>query len=86
MAQPEHLVYLDEMEKQFLTEFDYTLEAKNLDLIGSHLNNSDMWKDIVVVPKPKHELCTKNCLVMDYLQGHKFIHAIKSNFTAIAKV
>lgn len=37
LAQPEHLVMLDEVEKQFLTEFDFREEAKNLELVRENM-------------------------------------------------
>ena len=85
MAQPEHLAYLDEMEAQFLTEFDYSLEADNLEEIGNNLNNNQLWKDKVVVPKPYREMCTKNCLIMEYLRGKKLVTALYDNFGQLAK-
>eukprot|EP01084_Bolivina_argentea_P251484 421791_1 len=84
MAQPEHLAYIDEMEAQFLTEFDYTLEALNLEEIGNNLNDNPLWKDKVVVPRPYKEFCTKNCLVMEYLRGKKLITALYDNFEGLA--
>eukprot|EP01083_Nonionella_stella_P163719 539721_1 len=85
MAQPAHLPFLDETEKQFLTEFDYVLEAKNLEEIGNNLNTNVLWKDKVVVPRPYTELCTQHVLTMQYLKGKKLITALKENFTGIAK-
>ena len=79
------MAYLDEMEAQFLTEFDYALEALNLEEIGNNLNDHPLWKDKVVVPRPYKQYCTKNCLVMEYLKGHKLINALYTNFEAMAK-
>lgn len=36
-AQPEHLGSIKEVEKQFATEFDYTREAKNLELMHDQI-------------------------------------------------
>ena len=84
MAQPAHLPFLDETEKQFLTEFDYVLEAKNLQEIGDNINDNPLWKDKIIIPKPYHNLCTKHVLTMEYLTGKKLITALKENFTALA--
>ena len=86
LAQPAHLPFLDETEKQFMTEFDYILEAKNLVEIGNNINDNPLWRDKIVVPKPYIELCTKNVLCMEWLKGKKFIKAIKDNYTEIAKL
>lgn len=40
LAQPEHLVMLKEVEKQFLTEFDFREEARNLELVRSNMRRA----------------------------------------------
>lgn len=40
LAQPEHLVLLNEVEKQFLSEFDFREEAKNLKLIRKNMRKA----------------------------------------------
>lgn len=40
LAQPEHLVMLKEVEKQFLTEFDFREEAKNLELVRANMRRA----------------------------------------------
>ena len=40
LAQPEHLVMLQEVEKQFLTEFDFREEAKNLELVRKNMRRA----------------------------------------------
>ena len=37
LAMPQHVTAFDEIEKQFLTEFDYTEEAKNLDVVRNNV-------------------------------------------------
>ena len=70
LAQPEHLAFLEEIEKQFHTEFDYRIEAHNLERIGTNMNNSP-YAGKVVVPQPLHDMCTKRVLVMEYLPAIK---------------
>jgi aarF domain-containing kinase len=65
-ALPEHEPVFEEVEKQFITEFDYTYEAKNLQLIHANLTKSGMYPDFVV-PKPYMELCSKNVLTQDLI-------------------
>lgn len=50
LAQPEHLVLLSEVEKQFLTEFDFREEAKNLNLIRENMRNA--WRKKVGCSRP----------------------------------
>lgn len=40
LAQPEHLVMLKEVEKQFLTEFDFREEAINLRLVRKNMRKA----------------------------------------------
>ncbi|KAI9907576.1 hypothetical protein PsorP6_003197 [Peronosclerospora sorghi] len=81
--QPAHLPYLEEVEKQFMTEFNYVEEAKNLELVRHNLAQSP-YASKVVVPEPKLELCTREVLVMEYLKGRKLLDGIHDHFEAIA--
>ena len=69
IALPHLVVSLEEIERQFLTEFDYQLEAKNLNEIRNNLLPE--WSDKVVVPRPFLDLCTKRVLVMEFVEGRK---------------
>eukprot|EP01083_Nonionella_stella_P095031 266718_1 len=83
LAQPEHVVFLDEIEKQFLTEFDYRREAQNLLEIGNNLKAE--WSRKVKVPRPELDMCTRRILVMEYIPGEKLISAVMRKYEAIAK-
>lgn len=85
LAQPDHVPYLSEVEKQFMNEFDYRKEAENLELIANNLNKNDYWKKQVVVPTPYKEYCTHDMLVMSYLKGPKLVDGIHEHFKTIAK-
>ena len=73
MAMPEHVPVFDEIEKQFMTEFDYVKEAENLSLISANIAKEPKFvgkggHEIgVVVPLPFPKLCTKNVLTMEEL-------------------
>jgi aarF domain-containing kinase len=73
LAQPEHLTYIEEIEKQFLTEFDYRREAKNLKMIQRHTHKH--YGNAVVVPQPV--FATKYVLAMEFLHGEKLDKALK---------
>lgn len=82
LAQPEHLPMLDEIERQFMTEFDYHHEAQHLHTV---------WRNItpvfpeVKVPLPVHSLCAKHVLVMEYLPGVKLIKGIRDQYERLAR-
>jgi aarF domain-containing kinase len=81
--QPAHLPYLVEVEKQFMTEFNYVEEAKNLDTVRSNIAKSP-YAAKVAIPEPMMELCTKEVLVMEFLKGRKLLEGIQDHFEAIA--
>lgn len=83
LAMPQHLSGLKEIEKQFLTEFDFVAEAHNLDRVRKNI--IPRWKDFVDIPEPHLELCSKSLLVMDMLEGVKLIDGIRSQYERLAK-
>mmetsp|Transcript_7201 Transcript_7201/g.9383 ORF Transcript_7201/g.9383 Transcript_7201/m.9383 type:complete len:532 (+) Transcript_7201:81-1676(+) len=80
LAQPEHLPALGEIEKQFLTEFDYRREAKNLEQI---YQNMKVWSEKVVVPRPIWS--SQDVLIMTFIDGIKLVDGLKKHFEVIAK-
>lgn len=69
LAAPVHLGSLDEIEKQFKTEFDYRLEAVNLEQIRRNI--MPVFGHRVCIPKPYHEYTSKTILTMEFLEGEK---------------
>jgi aarF domain-containing kinase len=67
---------LEEIEKQFQTEFDYRKEAENPiaseTIIKAGLAGPGK---LCQIPKPYMELCTKRVLVMEELHGGKQSHS-----------
>lgn len=82
LAMPQHVDPLNEIEKQFATEFDYMGEAQNLLDVA---NNLKEWEDRVVVPKPYMDLCSKDVLTMDFITGKKFVEAIQDFYKQYAE-
>jgi aarF domain-containing kinase len=78
---PEQVAILDEIEKQFLTEFDYKKEAEHLYRVALNMRK---FGD-VVVPLPYFHLCTKHVLTMQFLNGPKLVDGIRDNATEYAK-
>lgn len=81
LAMPHHVPAFDEIEKQFMTEFDYVLEAYNLDEIHDHMAS---WAKLIAIPKPFHELCSKEVLTMEYLAGQRLVDGIRQQYREYA--
>jgi aarF domain-containing kinase len=67
LAMPQHVSGFSEIEKQFLTEFNYIAEADNLNRVRA--NVLPKWNKKINIPKPYLELCSRHILVMEYLDG-----------------
>jgi aarF domain-containing kinase len=72
---------LDELNRQFMTEFDYLNEAINLDEVRINMAKSP-YSRYVSVPQPLHALCSKHLLVMEMLDGKKFSDDIEERLAA----
>lgn len=75
LAQPHIVPTFEEVRKQFGTEFNYTEEAINMELVGDAVNPD--WEGRVRVPRPIMDLCRENILVMEYIPGVKLVEAVK---------
>jgi aarF domain-containing kinase len=82
LAMPQHVAGLEQIEKHFDTEFDYTLEAQNLRVVGDNVNA--VFGKRVVVPRPIASLCRPEVLVMEWLDGEKLDSAVKRQYERIA--
>ena len=75
IAQPVHVPSLTEIEKQFMTEFDYQQEAEQMNQVRQNLINAGLIKDdgssSFTIPKAYLDLCTKQVLVMEEVKGEK---------------
>lgn len=87
VAQPVHVKPLEEIEKQFMTEFDYREEAIKMNTVRENLERVGIagTKNLCVIPKPYLELCTKRVLVMDELEGAKLPAILEKDFEGHAK-
>lgn len=80
---PEQVAVFDEIEAQFLTEFDYRKEADNLEIIGKNMKEAGF--SGIVIPQPYKDLCSKVILVMDYLKGPKLVDGARLKGREYAK-
>jgi len=78
LAQPQHVPALREVERQFLSEFDYVMEAANMQVIGSAINAHPKWSRRCKVPKAYPDLCSQEVLVMEFLPGVKMIDGLRN--------
>ena len=87
VAQPVHVPALQEVEKQFQTEFDYRQEARQLAQVRENLERAGLCGEdkMCIVPKPHLEYCTKRVLVMEELNGDKLAVALRRDLEAYAK-
>lgn len=88
VAQPVHVQPLEEIEKQFMTEFDYVKEAQQMATVRENLNRAGLSGDpskLCAVPVPFLHLCTKRILVMEELQGDKFVTCLEEDLERHAK-
>eukprot|EP00521_Asterionellopsis_glacialis_P015007 CAMPEP_0195309038 /NCGR_PEP_ID=MMETSP0707-20130614/38535_1 /TAXON_ID=33640 /ORGANISM="Asterionellopsis glacialis, Strain CCMP134" /LENGTH=781 /DNA_ID=CAMNT_0040373333 /DNA_START=574 /DNA_END=2919 /DNA_ORIENTATION=- len=72
---------LKEVEKQMMTEFDYEREAQSMEDVRRNMECSKYAKR-VLVPEPIMELCSKNLLVMEMLEGKKLADSIEDKLAA----
>ncbi len=84
VAQPVHVAPLIEIEKQFMTEFDYVLESQQLDKVRKNMMAADIAGEedsskLCAIPKPHLDLCTKRILVMNELNGNKLVTELQND-------
>ena len=82
VAQPVHVPPLEEIESQFMTEFDYKKEGEQLAKVRDNLFKAGLVGDDgkqYAVPKPYLDLSTKKVLVMEELKGEKLANALKAD-------
>lgn len=81
---PEQVTVLDEIERQFANEFDYTHEAAQMERVRVSLLASGIFPD-VIVPAPVLPLCSKGMLVMEEIVGGvKLTTALEDDLAALA--
>lgn len=81
LALPEFEAVIDELERQFLTEFDYRREAHNLITVGDNMRKK-FSRSLVVVPRPVERFCTSTMLVMERLPGVKLAQSMWNDLAA----
>ncbi|KAJ3203892.1 hypothetical protein HDU82_006230 [Entophlyctis luteolus] len=73
---PEQVILFDEIEKQFANEFDYRVEAANVNQM--HANMTPQFGRRIVVPRAHTDLCTREVLTMDFLDGVKLVDGVRA--------
>jgi len=75
LAEPSLALVFDELQKQFLTEFDYRREVRNLQDVARLILPE--WEGSVTLPEPLPEHCGELVLTMTYLPGEKLETALR---------
>eukprot|EP01038_Epipyxis_sp_PR26KG_P016275 gene16275-22172_t len=83
LAMPQHLSGLNEVERQFLTEFNYVLEGENMNKLRNNI--LPRFGKEIAIPKAYMEFCSKHILVMEFLDGVKLVDGIRNQYEAFAK-
>jgi predicted unusual protein kinase regulating ubiquinone biosynthesis (AarF/ABC1/UbiB family) len=76
IAQPVHVPSIKEIEEQFKTEFDYRVEAQNLERVRQNLLRARL---PCRVPRSYAQHCTKHVLVMEELHGEKLVDVLRKD-------
>lgn len=81
-AMPQHAPAFNEIERQFVTEFNYKLEAQNLNAV--HDNIIPRFGAHVDIPVAL--MSSQSLLVMSFLDGVKLVDGIRSSFDKVARL
>ena len=79
LFQPQHVPPLKEVQRNFLNEFDYRIEAENLREM-KRLIEDGKFSDRVKIPEPKVEMCSKNALFMEEIEGVPLVRGVKESY------
>jgi len=74
---------MNAIENMFSSEFDYTLEQRNMEAIRETL--LPKWGGRIRVPKPFPEFSTPRVLCMELLEGEKLVDGVRRRFRAMAE-
>jgi len=81
LLQPEFSPMLEEMSRQFKTEFDFVREAWGLQTIGDAVRGAFPG---ITIPRPVPELCSRRVCVMERVDGVKLVDGMKAFYEARA--
>jgi len=84
LFQPQHVPPLKEVQRNFLNEFDYRTEAENLREM-KRLIEDGKFENRVKVPEPREELCSKNVLFMEEIEGVPLVKGVKESYERFLK-
>ena len=84
LFQPQHVPPLKEVQRNFLNEFDYRIEAENLREM-KRLIEEGKFSDRVKIPEPKVEMCSKNALFMEEIEGVPLVRGVKESYERFLK-
>ncbi|KAI9205393.1 kinase-like domain-containing protein [Polychytrium aggregatum] len=82
LAQPDQEPVMDELGRQFLSEFHFEREAQALQRVRKNL--MPFFRNIVV-PEPVLEYCNQDVIVMEYIPGVKLLDGIMHDYERQAR-
>jgi len=84
---PENLNFVQKLRKRHENELDFTIEAENLRECTLNMQAHGVEPRLIRLPRVRNEtgLCTKDVLIMEYLQGISLADAIEEEQNTIAK-
>ena len=77
--QPQHVPPLKEVQRRFMEEFDYRVEAKNLRDCKNMIDKS-VFRKRVKIPEPIEELCSKRVLFMEEIEGVPLVKGVQDSY------
>ena len=85
IAAPEQLIILNEMERSANREFDYAVEASNLETVGGNMAAAGFCPKYAAVPQPLPQLTTRRVLTMELFRGPKLMDGIDAYASILAE-
>jgi hypothetical protein len=82
---PEYMEITNSLRKRHENELDFTKEAANLIHVTRDMQRYGVEPSLVRIPRVVNEICTKNVLAMEYLEGTSLGDAIDSEQRRVAK-
>jgi hypothetical protein len=82
---PEYMEITNSLRKRHENELDFTKEAANLIHVTRDMQRHGVEPSLVRIPRVINDICTKNVLAMEYLEGTSLGDAIDSEKRRVAK-
>ena len=85
LVAPENIDMVKAMRKRHENELDFRLEANNMREVTKDMQQYGVEPSLVRIPRVVDDLCTKNVLAMEYLEGVSLSDAIEQEQHSLAR-